>query len=73
MIVKLLSKHHLEFLSFKGVYTDSSESILVKTPHCHMSWLILCGTVHSEIFARVLFSRNFAYAEFRENISFVKW
>ena len=31
------------------------------------------NTVNSEIFARVLFSRNFAYAEFRENISFVKW
>ena len=25
------------------------------------------GTVNSEIFARVLFSRNFAYAKFREN------
>ena len=24
-------------------------------------------TVNSEIFARVLFSRNFAYAKFREN------
>ena len=25
------------------------------------------GTVNSEIFMRVLFSRNFAYAKFREN------
>ena len=25
------------------------------------------ATVNSEIFARVLFSRNFAYAKFREN------
>ena len=25
------------------------------------------STVNSEIFARVLFSRNFAYAKFREN------
>ena len=43
MIVKLLTEHHLEFLSFKGAYTDSSESTtLVKTIHCwkHMSRLI---------------------------------
>ena len=30
MIVKLLTEHHLEFLSFKGGCTGSSESILVK-------------------------------------------
>ena len=34
MIVKLLTEHHLEFLSLKGGYTGSSESILVKMPHC---------------------------------------
>ena len=34
MIVKLLTDHHLEFLSFKGGYTGSSESTLVKMPHC---------------------------------------
>ena len=34
MIVKLLTKHHLEFLSFKGGCTGSSESSLVKMPHC---------------------------------------
>ena len=33
MIVKLLTEHQLEFLSFKGVYTGSSECTLVKTPH----------------------------------------
>ena len=27
----------------------------------------IIGTVNLEIFARVLFSRNFAYAKFREN------
>ena len=37
MIVKLMTEHHLEFLSFKGVYTDSSVSTLVKTPHCWKS------------------------------------
>ena len=34
MIVKLLTEHHLEFLSLKGNYTGSSESTLVKMPHC---------------------------------------
>ena len=33
--VKLLTEHHLDFLSLKGGYTDSSESTLVKIPH---SW-----------------------------------
>ena len=33
MSVKLLTEHHLEFLSLKGGYTGSSESTLVKIPH----------------------------------------
>ena len=33
MIVKLLTEHHLEFLSLKGGCTGSSESTLVKMPH----------------------------------------
>ena len=37
MIVKLLSEHHLESLSLKGGCTDSSESTLVKLPHCWKS------------------------------------
>ena len=34
MSVKLLSEHHLEFLSLTGGYTGSCESTLVKMPHC---------------------------------------
>ena len=34
MIVKLLTEHHLVFLSLKGGCTGSSESTLVKMPHC---------------------------------------
>ena len=34
MSVKLLTEQHLEFLSLKGGYTGSSESTLVKMPHC---------------------------------------
>ena len=31
---KLLTKHHLEFLSLEGGCTGSYESTLVKMPHC---------------------------------------
>ena len=37
MTVKLLTDQHLECLNFKGGYTISSESILVKMPHCWKS------------------------------------
>ena len=37
MTVKLLTGHHLEFLSLKGGCTGSSESTLVKMPHCWKS------------------------------------
>ena len=33
MIVKLLTEHHLEFLSLKGGYRGSSESTHDKMPH----------------------------------------
>ena len=37
MTVKLLTEHHLKFLSLKGGCTGSSESTLVKMPHCWKS------------------------------------
>ena len=37
MTVKLLTEHHLEFLSSKGGCTDLSASTLVKMPHCWKS------------------------------------
>ena len=37
MIVKLLTEHHLEFLSLKGGCRGSSESTHVKKPHCWKS------------------------------------
>ena len=37
MIVKLLTEHHLEFLSYKGGCTDSSESIFVEMSNCWKS------------------------------------
>ena len=45
MTLRLLTKHHLEFLSLKGGCTGLSESTLVEIPQWHivddhMSWLI---------------------------------
>ena len=37
MTLKLLTEHHLEFLSLKGGFTGSSESALVTMPHCWKS------------------------------------
>ena len=45
MNVKLLTEHHLEFLSLKGGCTGSSESTLVKMPHCWKSHV----TAHIDI------------------------
>ena len=47
MSVKLLTEHDLEFLSLKRGFTGSSESTLVKIPHCWKSHvmaqiLIIC-------------------------------
>ena len=37
MIVKLLTEHHLEFLSLKGGCRGSCETTHVKMPHCSKS------------------------------------
>ena len=37
MSVRLLTEHHLEFLSLTGGCTGSAESTLVKIPHCWKS------------------------------------
>ena len=46
MIVKLLTDHHLEFLSLNGGCRGSSESTHVKMPHCWkshvMAYFICC-------------------------------
>ena len=53
MSIKLLTEHHLEFLSLKEGCIGSSESSLVKMPNCgnHMPWLISyiscsCDTIY---------------------------
>ena len=54
MTVKLLTEHHLEFLSFKGGCTGSFASTLVKMPHC---W-------KSHVTAHLLFLEIKEYATF---------
>ena len=39
MTVKLLIEHNLEFVSLKGGCKASSESTLVKIPHCWRSYV----------------------------------
>ena len=52
MSVKLLTEHHLEFLSLKGGCTGSSESTIVKMPHCwksHATAQIMIKSFFSEL------------------------
>ena len=49
MSVKLPTEHNLEFLSLKGGCTGSSESTLVKMPHCwksHVAAQYTCRLLH---------------------------
>ena len=43
MIVKLLTEHHLEFLSLTGGCIGSSKSTHVKMPHCWKSHATVGG------------------------------
>ena len=47
MSVKLLSEHHLEFLSLKGGSTGLSKCTLVKMPHCWKSHVAAHMSDHS--------------------------
>ena len=58
MTVKLLIEHHLEFLSLKGGYTGSSESTIVKMPHC---W-------KSHVTAHIMFDLGFTLFSEEDNI-----
>ena len=61
MIVKLLTEHHLEFISFKGGCSGSSDSIHVKMPYCWKSHalaqIIFCRRHRLKL---TLVSRDFA-------------
>ena len=61
MIVKLLTEHHLEFLSLKGGCRGSPESTLIKMPHC---W-------KSHALAQMIVLPNFLVFSIAKN--FVSW
>ena len=54
MSAKLLTEHHLEFLRLRGGCKGSSESTLVKIPHCWKSH----ATAQSVSFCSFRFSTN---------------
>ena len=56
IIVKLLTEHNLEFLSLKGGCRGSSESTLVKMPHC---WKSHAGA-HFLLLPNVLYKESFS-------------
>ena len=59
MIVKLLTEHHLECLSLKGGYIGSSESTLVKMPHCLKSHAM--NHIFCLILTKLCPDKNMAY------------
>ena len=59
MIGKLLIEPHLEFQSLKGGCTGSSESTLVKMPHCWKSCVATQWSLHEDM--RELQSDNLKY------------
>ena len=52
MTLKLLTEHHLEFLSLNGGCTGLSESIHVKMPHCWKSYV----AAHMHVYVIAYFS-----------------
>ena len=54
MIVKLLTEHHLEFLSLRGGCRGSSESTHVKIPHCWKSHVTAHLVVYFSYIGKIL-------------------
>ena len=63
MTVKLLTEHHLEFLSLKGGRTGSSDSNHAIMPHCWKSRVtayivLLCRIVRAFLYGSSLFAKE---------------
>ena len=73
MSVKLLTEHHLEFLSLKGCYTGLSESTLVKMSHCwkHMTWLIYI--IRCTFIIYNIRNRNITHLSHMEFLTLISW
>ena len=67
MTVKLLTEHHLKFLSLKGDYKGSSESTLVKIPHCGKSHVAPEAIQAASTFLRARSFRFFFFVAFIRN------
>ena len=56
MTVMLLTEYNLEFLSLKGGCTGSSDSTVVKMPHCwksHVAAHRICINMHMQLFSSI--------------------
>ena len=78
MIVKLLTEHHLEFLSLKGGCTGSSESTFVKMSNCwksHAAAHILISLCYFSGRRTVDLNRHvvFSHASISNGTPFQKW
>ena len=84
MNFKLLTEHHMEVLSLKGGCTGTSESTLVKMPHCwkshvaaHIILKILtlwpCDIYNGTTPRALFFKINFFKKLFREHCHSAKW
>ena len=62
MSVKLLTEHHLEFLSLKGGCTGSSESTLVKMSNCWNSHVAAHFYTITCCYSNVEYCHSFALA-----------
>ena len=58
MTVKLLTGHHLEFLSLKRGYTGSSESTLIRIPYCWKSHVAAQYISEAELMAPFILNKS---------------
>ena len=73
----LVRAHEILILIYQMVYLqvcgDNRRALARGLFNVHVDNQGIKDTVNSEIFARVLFSRNFAFTKFRENKTLAKW
>ena len=74
MSVKLLTEHHLEFLLLKGGCTGSSESTLVKIPHCwksHVTAHLISRVGHKYVIVTLNDHTHSIYGQVNKRLSIV--